>query len=85
MVRTQIQLTESQHARLKEWARQRGLSLAEAVRRCVDEKLASQDEGQARAECVRKALAVVGKYADPDGSSGVARDHDRHFAEAARR
>lgn len=85
MVRTQIQLTKEQHARLKRWAQQVGISLSEAVRRCVDDKLAAEARGGGRAERVRAALAVVGKYRDPEGRSRVAKDHDRHFSESARR
>jgi hypothetical protein len=82
MVRTQIQLTEEQHERLKRWAQARGISLAEAVRRCVAERLASEATEGGRADRVREALAVVGKYADPAGPSRVARDHDEHLKDA---
>jgi len=37
-----------------------------------------------RDERVRSALAVCGKYVDPEGPSRVAVDHDRHLAEAYR-
>jgi len=30
----------------------------------------------------RRRSAVVGKYADPEGASRVARDHDEHLPEA---
>ena len=82
MVRTQVQLTEEQHKRLKRWAQARGISLAEAVRRCVAERLASEAPEGGRADRVREALAVVGKYADPAGPSRVARDHDEHLEDA---
>jgi hypothetical protein len=41
MVRTQIQLTEEQCVQLKRWASRLGISLAEAVRRCVADRLAA--------------------------------------------
>jgi hypothetical protein len=85
MVRTQIQLPEEQHRRLRRWARQRGVSLAEAVRRCVADRLAREQEAPSRAELVRAALGVCGTYGDPSGSSRVAVDHDRHLAAAYRR
>jgi hypothetical protein len=86
MVRTQIQLTERQHRQLKKWANRLGISLSEAVRRCVEERLAAEERAAGgREERVRAALAVVGKYADPEGPSPVGKEHDRHFAEAARR
>ncbi|MFQ5550050.1 MAG: CopG family transcriptional regulator [Gemmatimonadales bacterium] len=83
MVRTQIQLTREQHKALKSWARERGISLAEAVRRCVAERM-SRDNPAAtsRADRVREALTVVGKYTDASGATTIARDHDDHLADA---
>jgi hypothetical protein len=82
MVRTQIQLTPDQHRQLKRWAQQRNISLAEAVRRCVADHLASEPAGLTRAAMVREALAVAGSYRDPEGRSDVARNHDAHLADA---
>jgi len=84
MMRTQIQFTAEQHARLSRWARRLKISVAEAVRRCVDARLLEEGAGTERSERVRAALAVVGKYRDPGGRSRVARDHDRVLAEAQR-
>jgi len=85
MVRTQIQLTEEQYRRLKGWAARLGVSLAEVVRRCVDERLSADKSLWGRKEMIREALAVLGKYEDPEGLSRVALDHDRHLLEAYRR
>jgi hypothetical protein len=85
MVRTQIQLSDEQHRQLRRWARRLGISLSEAVRRCVDERLAREERGPSREDRVQAALAVCGRYRDPDGTSRVAREHDRHLAEAYRR
>lgn len=85
MVRTQIQLTEGQHKRLRKWASRLGISLSEAVRRCVDQRLAAEEAAGGPEERARAALAVVGKHVDPGGPSRVGKEHDRHFAEAARR
>ena len=82
MVRTQIQLTEEQHRGLHQYARKLGISLSEAIRRSVGSLLASQEAAPTRAELVREALAVCGKYTDPRGQTRVAREHDRHLAEA---
>ena len=81
MIRTQIQLTEEQHSRLKRWAHHRGISLSEAVRRCVADRLSAETAEPSRADRVREASAVFGKYADPDGPSRVAIDHDKHLAD----
>ena len=85
MVRTQIQLTEEQYVRLKRWASRLGISLAEAVRRCVADRLAAERVDVGRDSLVREAFSVVGKYADPEGASRVAKEHDKHLAVAYRR
>ena len=81
-MRTQIQLTDEQHRQLKRWAERLGISLSEAVRRCVADRLASERVELGREDLVREALAVVGKYADPQRATRVARDHDDHLADA---
>jgi hypothetical protein len=85
MVRSQIQLTEEQHRRLKRWARKLGISMAEAVRRCVTDRLAAEETAPTRAALVREALAVAGAYTDPLGEGDVARRHDEMLADAYRR
>jgi hypothetical protein len=79
VVRTQIQLTERQLRRLKTLARQRGVSVAELIRRAVDQasdtSLVADEE-----EMRQRALEVIGKYADP--APDVSEQHDRYLAEA---
>jgi len=82
MVRMQIQLSELQRRDLEAWARERGISLSEAVRRCVDGRLRREAVAPPREERVRAALAVCGKYRDPGGDTHVATRHDRHLADA---
>ncbi|MGD2123040.1 MAG: CopG family transcriptional regulator [Gemmatimonadota bacterium] len=84
MIRTQIQVTEEQHRWLKRWARERGISLSEAVRRCVDLQMAAEATGNRRSDRVRRAMSVIGKYSDPEGSSSVGRDHDTVLADVYR-
>ena len=84
MVRTQIQVTEAQHRRLTRYAARLGISLAEAVRRCVDAQLHQDGTLPTRDERIRAALAVCGKYRDSSGETGVAREHDRYLDEANR-
>lgn len=76
MKRTQVQLTEEQHRELKRWANRLGISMAEAVRRCVADRLAAERLEGGRPRLIREVRAVTGKYADPGGATGVARDHD---------
>jgi hypothetical protein len=84
MTRTQIQLDEAQVKRLCRWARRIGISMSEAIRRCVEDRLEKEEAAPSRESQVSAALAVCGKYADPDGPSRVAMEHDRHLYKAYR-
>ena len=77
MIRTQIQLTEAQARRLRAHARQHDISLAEAIRRCVDKGLAEQAED--RASLYVRAGGLVGRFRDRQGASDLASGHDRHL------
>ena len=84
MVRLQIQLEPAQHRQVKRRAKRLGVSVAEVIRRCVDAQ--SHDEGVVGPDALAsRALAVAGKYADPQGDSRVARNHDAALSDAYRR
>ena len=85
MVRTQVQLTEEQHRQLKRWAARFRISLSEAVRRCVEERMHADNSESGRKAMVREALAVCGRYEDPEGLTDVAATHDQHLSRAYRR
>jgi hypothetical protein len=79
VVRTQAQLTEEQAEALKEIAAERGVSVAELIRRGVEMVIAARD-APGLEERRRRALAAVGAFSDR--SSDVAREHDEYFADA---
>ena len=79
MIRTQIQLTETQAKALREIARQRDLSIAELIRRGVDDILQSEP-GPTREERKRRALAAAGKF--HSGLRDLSTAHDRYLDEA---
>lgn len=55
--------------------------MAEAVRRCVEERVAQEPEEQeTRQDRMREALLVVGRYSS--GLTDVAERHDEHLADA---
>ena len=81
-MRTQIQLDPTQHRQLRRWARRLGISMSEAVRRCVTAELDRVDPAPSYDDRRRAALAVCGKFTDPAGRGRVAREHDRHLAGA---
>lgn len=80
MVRTQIQLTEQQARRLRGEARERGLSLAEIIRRYVEKGLA--DETPTREALYDRAARIVGRFRDRGGARDVSSEHDRFLDEA---
>jgi Ribbon-helix-helix protein, copG family len=80
MVRTQIQLTEQQARRLRSQARERGLSLAEVIRRYVEKGLS--EEAPNRAALYDRAARVVGRFRDRRGARNVSSRHDRYLDEA---
>ena len=79
MVRTQIQLTERQTRQLKALAKEQGISMAELIRRSVDQLLESQETVDWE-ERKRRALLIAGLFASdvPDLST----NHDEYLAEA---
>lgn len=79
MVRTQIQLTEEQYQKLKGVAARKHISVAEIIRRSVDNTLSSEflpDEEEIKA----RARSAFGAYAD--SQSDVSENHDRYLTEA---
>jgi hypothetical protein len=78
MVRTQIQLTETQAQSLKRLAHRHGLSMAELIRRGVDRVLTSGLSTPPDRK-KRKALAASGRFRS--GRQDVSIHHDRYLAE----
>jgi hypothetical protein len=78
MIRTQIQLSETQADLLRTLAASEGVSMAELIRRAVDtmghDRSLSDD-----AERRRRAMALVGAFAS--GRHDISADHDRYLAE----
>jgi hypothetical protein len=80
LIRTQVQLTETQMRELKRIAEKEGISVAEAVRRGVDLYL-RQCAGPSPEERIRRAMSIVGRF---QGPPDLAEEHDRYFAAAAK-
>ena len=78
MVRTQIQLTEQQAARLKRLARKEGISMAEVIRRAVDRVLAA-GAVPSETELRHRAHSLVGAFTADRGD--VADRHDDYLSE----
>jgi len=81
MVRTQIQLTESQFEALKARAADERRSMADVIRTLVDESLSGAGR-PGRKERRRRAEAAIGMLGK--GPRDLSRRHDAHLAEAYR-
>ena len=79
MIRTQVQLTETQARALRTQARLEERSMADLVRESVSEYLARRHVVD-RGEVARRALALAGRYRS--GCRDLAEDHDAHLDEA---
>lgn len=78
MIRTQIQLTAEQDRRLRRFAAREGVSLAEAVRRCIDQVLSEDDLATRYAS----AASLVGVAEDSRGATDVSERHDAYLEDA---
>lgn len=79
MIRTQVQLTETQARILKELAHQENVSVAELTRRALDYWLQHLN-AMPDAEAKRRALAVAGRFRSD--RTDVSERHDDYLAEA---
>jgi hypothetical protein len=79
MIRTQIQLTEEQSREIRSIAERENTSMANLIRRAVDDWLARYSDTARRAR-KKRALEVAGRYRS--GLSDVSEHHDEYLAEA---
>jgi hypothetical protein len=79
MIRTQVQLTESQMKALRQLSAATGKSIADLVRQGVDRFLAA-NPAHDREQRVRRAIRAAGRFKST--ASDVSARHDRYLAEA---
>ncbi len=79
MVRTQVQLTEKQYEALKRLSLKENISVAELIRRGVNEILLSA-EGMEKEERTKRAIAAAGRFRS--GVKDLSANHDIYFTEA---
>ena len=75
MIRTQVQLEESQVQWLRATARDTGVSMSQLVR----DSISFFQKQKINPENRKKALQAVGRFAS--GKSDVARNHDKYLTE----
>jgi len=79
MVRTQIQLTEAQVSKIKKAAMDQGTSVAEVIRRAVENMVQSSAKMTIQ-ERTRRAMEIAGKFRS--GKRNISGKHDKYLAEA---
>ena len=79
MVRTQIQLTERQHAELRSLVASTGKSVSQLIREAVDE-ITSKRGRRSRQQAVERAIRIAGRFSS--GMRDVSSRQDRQLAEA---
>jgi len=79
MVRTQIQLTEAQVSKIKKAAIDQGTSVAEVIRRAVENMVQSSAKITTQ-ERARRAMEIAGKFRS--GKRNISGKHDKYLAEA---
>jgi len=77
MIRTQVQLTEQQMAKLRQRAAEQGVSVAALVREAVDRHLVDSDTAARR----RRAVEAVRSSHYRSGFSDISERHDDYLAE----
>jgi hypothetical protein len=81
MIRTQIQLEPTQERLVRRYAEKEGISMAEAIRRCIDRTL-GKGEWDDMAERYRTAAAMVGSLRSKTRDSDLSERHDEYLDEA---
>ena len=79
MIRTQIQITESQARDLRQRAAAEGRSMANLVRDGIDRLLADRTE-RGREALKQQSIAALGRF--HSGITDLGSAHDRHLGEA---
>ena len=82
MVRTQIQQTEAQVSKIKKAAMDQGTSVAEVIRRAVENMVQSSAKMSIQ-ERAKRAIEIAGKFRS--GKKNIGRKHDEYLAEAYER
>ena len=79
MIRTQIQLTEAQVSKIKKAAMDQGTSVAEVIRRAVENMVQSNAKMNIQ-ERAKRAMEIAGKFRSR--KKNISRKHDEYLAEA---
>ncbi|MDJ0761999.1 MAG: CopG family transcriptional regulator [Myxococcota bacterium] len=81
MIRTQIQLRPQQERVLRRYAQAKGISLAEAVRRCIDRMLLDDETNDIDIK-YKQAAQLIGSLSEKMGATNLSSDHDTYLESA---
>jgi hypothetical protein len=79
MIKVEVEVSGVQEERLRSLAQERGVSVEEAIRLCVDETLSGPP--QDRKALYDRAARVIGAFEDVEGATDLSIEHDRYLSE----
>jgi hypothetical protein len=79
MIKVEVEVSGAQEERLRGLARERGVSVEEAIRLCVDETLSGPLQN--RKALYDRAARVIGAFEDVEGATDLSIEHDRYLSE----
>lgn len=78
MIQTKIQLDPRQETALRRFAKDRNISLSEAVRRCIDKALPAEESVDLKSKYER-AASIIGAFSDAAGATDLSSHHDDYL------
>lgn len=80
MIKVEVEVSGPQEEKLRNLARERGVSVEEAIRLCVDETLSEPLHD--RKVLYARAARVIGAFEDIEGARDLSIEHDRYLGES---
>jgi len=80
MMKVEVEVSGAQEERLRNLAEEQGISVAEAIRLCVNRTF-SGPPGDRKA-LYDRAARVIGAFKDVEGATDLSIEHDRYLGES---
>lgn len=80
MMKVEVEVSGAQEERLRNLAAEQGVSVAEAIRLCVNRTLSGPVRD--RMALYDRAARVIGAFEDVEGATELSVEHDRYLGES---
>jgi hypothetical protein len=80
MIKVEIEVSGAQEEKLRNLAQERGVSVEEAIRLCMDRVLSVPSQN--RRALYDRAARLIGAFDDVEGATDLSIEHDRYFGES---